>query len=191
MRALRPLTFLSLVLVFFSASLCVFADAEPAAPSISGPIGDPFLHYVRPLPPDSTVVMNSLGGSAEVGMDVAAFIQHNRIRVRIEEFCLSACAEYILPAAESVELGPQAIIGFHGGDFLFENLAAEAEADNSCAAPRTAAFLPPQRTATLHLSRAALCGSLPASSCVCFGACASRGPSVWMIQRAWSSACTT
>lgn len=140
MRFPLLLTILTLVLTVGSAGSQTFAGDEPAIPTISGPIGDPFLSYIQQLPPDSTVVINSLGGSAAVGIDIAQFVQHNRIHVRVDEFCLSACAEFILPAAESVQLGPRAIIGFHGGDFLFENLAHEAGADDSCAAPRTEAL---------------------------------------------------
>jgi hypothetical protein len=150
MRIVKGVVFLAVVAALLGVGSCAFARDEPAPPTITGPIGDPFLSYVRQLPPDALVVVSSLGGSADVGLEIAEYVQRNRIHVRIDEFCLSACAEFILPAAQSVEFGPQAIIGFHGGDFLFEHLAQEAGADNSCAAPRTAALHAIYATRGLH-----------------------------------------
>jgi hypothetical protein len=140
MKYLQQALFATIIWTSVFTSPWALADDEAAIPHISGPISDRFLNYMRQLPPNSTVVVSSLGGSAAVGIDIAEFVQANHIHIQVDEFCLSACAEYILPAAESVELGPHAIIGFHGGDFLFENLAQEAGADDSCAAPRTAAL---------------------------------------------------
>ena len=76
------------------------------------------------------VTISSTGGSTEPAQEAANYIFINKLNVRIERICASACAEYLLPAAAKIEFVDNPIIAFHGnpimGAFLEEKYEPEA-----------------------------------------------------------------
>lgn len=61
----------------------------------------------------STLEINSFGGDAVAAMRIARLLETSGLSLRVAGFCMSACANYLLPAAREVRL-VNATIGFHG-----------------------------------------------------------------------------
>jgi hypothetical protein len=61
------------------------------------------------------VVVKSEGGGTADALEIAERIQRYHIAVRVKEYCLSSCANYIVVASPSVTVDEGAIIGWHGG----------------------------------------------------------------------------
>lgn len=59
--------------------------------------------------------IKSVGGEVNLGLDLAEFINKNRLNVEVTEYCLSSCANYVFPAAHEKRITNHALIGFHGG----------------------------------------------------------------------------
>jgi hypothetical protein len=69
----------------------------------------------RLSPGIETLVVTSMGGDARAGQIIAREVIQRKIKVIVDKYCLSSCANYIFLAAASKTLAPGAIIGFHGG----------------------------------------------------------------------------
>ena len=80
-----------------------------------GVIGAPAAQTFRQqlTPAITTVVINSSGGLVPQAAEIATEIHGRHLKVQVNGYCLSACANYILPAAAHVELRP-GLAGFHG-----------------------------------------------------------------------------
>ncbi len=63
----------------------------------------------------TTLRITSSGGDIGVGIEFGHFIKNNDMDVIVSQLCFSTCANYILPAAKSVVIGKDALIGWHGG----------------------------------------------------------------------------
>ncbi|NQY53292.1 MAG: hypothetical protein HRT42_06920 [Campylobacteraceae bacterium] len=59
--------------------------------------------------------ITSKGGEVNNGLDLADFILKNKLSVKVLDYCLSSCANYVFPAGKNKVLGNRALIGFHGG----------------------------------------------------------------------------
>lgn len=62
----------------------------------------------------SRLVVSSGGGNAESAMVIGRRLFRDRSALEISEKCISACANYLVPAAASVELRQGAYIAMHG-----------------------------------------------------------------------------
>lgn len=62
----------------------------------------------------SRLVIHSEGGNAESAMAIGRRLFRDRSTLEISEKCISACANYLVPAAASVELRQGAYIAMHG-----------------------------------------------------------------------------
>jgi hypothetical protein len=58
--------------------------------------------------------IDSGGGEVNVAMDFGDWIFHAGLGVRVSNRCLSACANYVFPAAPVKVIEPQAIVAWHG-----------------------------------------------------------------------------
>ena len=65
-------------------------------------------------PQIKTVLVNSIGGDVEYGRDIGYLIGDFPRTLIVEKYCLSSCGNYFVPAAQSLELKPGAVIGLHG-----------------------------------------------------------------------------
>ena len=59
------------------------------------------------------IVITSQGGDTSAALDLARIIYDNKINIRVEKYSLSACAQLIIPAANSVEFSGKPILGLH------------------------------------------------------------------------------
>lgn len=59
--------------------------------------------------------ITSTGGDMAVGIEFGYFVKENNLDVEVSELCFSACANYVLPAAKSVVINSNSLIGWHGG----------------------------------------------------------------------------
>lgn len=63
----------------------------------------------------NTLVVTSGGGDVMPAIDIAHYLHKHKINLVIDTLCFSSCANYLLPAANTVTVGPGAILGWHGG----------------------------------------------------------------------------
>lgn len=63
----------------------------------------------------TTLVINSRGGDIENGIRMGELVALHKLKVEIPKMCASSCANYIATAAESILVGENAILGWHGG----------------------------------------------------------------------------
>ena len=113
------------------------AELEPSDAIISeviiGRIDSKFFEEVKSRKPETnTLIVMSRGGNTNFGLKVAYEILSNKLDVTIAEICLSACAEYILPAANNIHLIDEPLIGYHWnpiilGSLLRNNAAKDIE----------------------------------------------------------------
>lgn len=59
--------------------------------------------------------ITSTGGNLMVGIDMGNWVLSNKLSVRIEKYCLSACANYIFPAGNMKIIDKKALLLWHGG----------------------------------------------------------------------------
>jgi len=91
-------------------------------------------------------VIDSGGGEVNIAMDFGDWIHAHGLNVRVVDRCLSACANYVFPAARVKVIEPGAVVAWHGSaiqtpDTSRKEIAAVIERD---VMPRTA---PNERTA--------------------------------------------
>ncbi|CAH0152315.1 hypothetical protein SRABI118_00547 [Massilia sp. Bi118] len=122
MRQLALPAFLPLL---FTASLACAADTT----QVFHDHGE--LHYVGPLDeqanaklfalydslqdkPDKLAI-RSEGGSTTVGLALGQWVRDHKLDVKVLEYCLSSCANYVFPAGVHKVVSNFAVIGLHGG----------------------------------------------------------------------------
>lgn len=76
-------------------------------------IDEVFLEKLRAATDFQEITVSSTGGDPDFAEIAAEIIQEKHLKIRIEHFCLSSCAEYLLPAAHSITLSNKSVIGFH------------------------------------------------------------------------------
>jgi hypothetical protein len=64
-------------------------------------------------PAPRRLVVNSFGGDSRTGMAIASLLSKYQVALTVQGFCMSSCANYLLPAAREVQLD-NAVIGLHG-----------------------------------------------------------------------------
>ncbi|WP_017025262.1 hypothetical protein [Vibrio rumoiensis] len=75
--------------------------------------------------------VTSPGGMIESGIEFGYFIKEKNLDLIITKLCFSACANYLLPAAHSVKIEKDTLLGWHGGarqsDHLWKQSVPEAQ----------------------------------------------------------------
>lgn len=59
--------------------------------------------------------IRSRGGEVNTGMALGTWVHAHRLTVKVMEFCLSSCANYVFSAAQQKIVSNVAVVGFHGG----------------------------------------------------------------------------
>lgn len=62
-----------------------------------------------------TLAIRSEGGSTTQGMALGQWVRDHKLDVKVLEYCLSSCANYVFPAGVHKVVSNFAIIGLHGG----------------------------------------------------------------------------
>ncbi len=133
MRTLRgPMGWLRVVLALGLAALLAgpaAADRRATRIEVHGQVAT-FVGVITPAhnaqlleavgaQPVDTLVITSPGGSADAGLALAREVRARGWTVRVREFCGSACANYVFPAARRRIVEPGALLLWHGA---FSNL---------------------------------------------------------------------
>lgn len=61
------------------------------------------------------ISIKSAGGEVNIGMDLGEFVFSNNLNIKVLDFCLSSCANYVFSSGKNKLIGKHAVIGFHGG----------------------------------------------------------------------------
>lgn len=69
--------------------------------------------------------IRSPGGEVNAGMDLGSWVRAHKLNVRVMEFCLSSCANYVFPAGIEKIVSNFAMIGYHGGPGKLEKLTLD------------------------------------------------------------------
>jgi hypothetical protein len=72
--------------------------------------------------------IRSTGGEVNTGMALGRWVHAHHLDVKVLDYCLSSCANYVFPAGAHKTVSNFAMIGFHGGAGS-EHLALSAEAE--------------------------------------------------------------
>jgi hypothetical protein len=98
-------------------------------------------------PSVTTIVIDSRGGSTDLGMDLGDFIHEKNLNVHVKKHCFSSCANYVFPAGTIKYLDKDSQLGWHGSAFqIFYGVGAadlklkKAELDRSIATSRAREF---------------------------------------------------
>jgi hypothetical protein len=80
-----------------------------------------------------TVMVDLYGGNIESAMDISEVIRQRKLRLIVDGRCLSACANYLFPAAVSKTVLPGSVVAIHGLVTLYREgeqvkLASESQA---------------------------------------------------------------
>lgn len=62
----------------------------------------------------SKLRITSNGGDAALAIQAAGMVTARDYALIVRGFCFSACANYLVPAARSIEVEPYSIVGLHG-----------------------------------------------------------------------------
>ncbi|MCG7514169.1 hypothetical protein [Vibrio sp. MMH1-50] len=66
--------------------------------------------------------ITSPGGEIDTGIEFGYFVKENNLDVEVSRLCFSACANYVLTAANSITIKKDALIGWHGGALQSDEL---------------------------------------------------------------------
>jgi hypothetical protein len=73
------------------------------------------LSWVEKLAEGGIFVIRSRGGFIESALRLAEMLYRKNAVVVLRDYCLSACANYLLPATRRTYVMPQTLVGWHGG----------------------------------------------------------------------------
>lgn len=71
--------------------------------------------YKNSINKPGTLSITSLGGDIEVGMELGEWLVERKMHIKVEDYCMSSCANYIFPAGVNKYIGNKALVAFHGG----------------------------------------------------------------------------
>ncbi len=81
---------------------------------INGPISSKTVNEMRGIKKISRLIVNSEGGDADSAMAIGRRIFKDGATVEVKSKCISACANYIVPAARYLELNDHSYVIIHG-----------------------------------------------------------------------------
>ena len=70
-----------------------------------------------------TVQIRSYGGEASLSIEMAEWIYSKGLDVVVEDYCFSACANYVFTAGRNKVIKDESIIGWHGSNLTSEYIA--------------------------------------------------------------------
>lgn len=97
--------------------------------------------------------IRSSGGEVNTGMDLGAWIHERKMTLKVMEFCMSSCANYVFPAAADKIVSNFAVIGYHGGPGDADKLSFDANTQaiyDALSAEQKKAFMDDIRKITAH-----------------------------------------
>lgn len=76
--------------------------------------------------PIRAVVVDSYGGNIDSAMDIAAILRAKKLDLIVDGRCLSACANYLFPAAARKTVLPGSVVGIHNIRVTYQEKGAVA-----------------------------------------------------------------
>ncbi len=77
-------------------------------------IDQDLLDYIQKLDAQKyDITIRSGGGETQAGLKLGHYLQTKHLTLRVRSLCLSACAEFLLPAAKKVIFQDRPMVGFH------------------------------------------------------------------------------
>lgn len=71
--------------------------------------------YEKSVHKPTTLNITSTGGDIQVGMELGEWLVEKKMHVKVEDYCMSSCANYIFPAGVNKYIGNKALVAYHGG----------------------------------------------------------------------------
>ncbi|WP_417625032.1 hypothetical protein [Paremcibacter congregatus] len=118
------LNLIVLSVLFFSIQIFNSISQETTCKiSLKGFINEAMLTKIKNIDCSNPhVLLSSSGGEERISLLIAQELEKLSATISVDNVCLSACAEVILPAARKVKLGPKSLIGFHGNPIMRKEL---------------------------------------------------------------------
>lgn len=91
-----------------------------------GPTGPELVEFLRKVPDNAKVRLTSWGGRADYALSAASIIEEKNLKVLIDAFCLSSCADILLVAATKVYFEDDPLVGLHGNPARTQHFLTEA-----------------------------------------------------------------
>ena len=113
---IRPIFIPFLLVYIFTATAC--KKQSPSSYDFLGPITEKSVdEFIMRTKDDHefSFSVNSYGGDEAAALRMAFFLTNRHTSITVENVCMSACALYILPAAENVNIATNALVAFHPG----------------------------------------------------------------------------
>lgn len=114
--SIRDVTFVIIFLVF---AVLALISASRTLRTFDGEIDYAMVRkakFATMLPGD--LYISSNGGDASAALEFSKLIVKRSKAVHIEDMCISACAEFIIPSASRVYVSKKTLIGYHISDFI-------------------------------------------------------------------------
>ena len=89
-----------------------------------------------------TLAIRSKGGPTTQGMALGQWVHDHKLDIKVLEYCLSSCANYVFPAGAHKVVSNFAVIGLHGG-------ASSASFNYDESTKKMLAAMPPKERQTL------------------------------------------
>ena len=86
-----------------------------------------FALYEKQAVKPTVLAIRSPGGEVNTGMALGTWVHAHRLTVKVMEFCLSSCANYVFPAAPQKIVSNVAVVGFHGGPGNIDRMKFDAK----------------------------------------------------------------
>jgi hypothetical protein len=91
----------------------------------NGEIGNSFLEFLESATEKTNIMITSPGGEATSATLAALVVHEKRLHLTVVGSCMSACADYLLPAAAGITLERLPAIGFHGNPAVAMNVLSK------------------------------------------------------------------
>lgn len=95
---------------------------QPSARWSSEMIDRSTISFISKVKPGSTIIVKSEGGRVYPSIELAQIIHAKRLHVVLDDFCYSACAELIIPAAIDIKAVNEPLIGVHGNPVIYQKI---------------------------------------------------------------------
>lgn len=106
------------LIVFFCLTSVACSDGSNPI-KLSGRIDSQMYQKLDPeKSANKDIIISSGGGETDYAFKIAQRIIENQNGIVVKDYCISACAEDILPAAKSISFRKRPIIGFHRNSFM-------------------------------------------------------------------------
>jgi len=109
-----PVKILTFLVLIISIAHSTELAAQNSIVKISGKVDEAMWNEIQNLPVKTRQIsIESTGGREDIGIKIGNYLNQHDIDVRVETFCLSSCAMYVLAGAPHVIVSEGALVGFH------------------------------------------------------------------------------